>query len=51
MMDWIYDWVALPRSLYDILIVSLYATGTALVILLIKQFFREQLSGPFFWPV
>lgn len=45
MMDWIYDWVALPRSLYDILIVSLYATGTALVILLIKQFFREQLSA------
>ncbi len=45
MMEWINDWIAVPHNLYDILIVSVYATGTALVILLVKQFFREQLSA------
>ena len=35
MMEWINDWLFLPHSLYDLLIVSLYATGTALVILLV----------------
>ena len=44
-MDLINDWLFFPHSLYDVLIISLYAAGTALVILLVKQFFREQLSA------
>ena len=44
-MDLINDWLFFPHSLYDVLIISLYAAGTALVILLVKKFFREQLSA------
>lgn len=43
--DWIESWAMIPHSLYDFLEVTMYATGTALVILFVKRFFREQLSA------
>lgn len=43
--QWGFRWLAFPDNLYDLLVISIYASGTAGVIWVAKRFFREQLSA------